>query len=78
MRWSDVIGAVSQAVRAALLVLLAVLLQVTVATDLDVLGGRPDLVVIVVVSIALLRAARWRAPWRASPPGSWSTRSASA
>ena len=41
--------------RASLLVLVAVLLQVTVATDLDVLGGRPDLVVIVVVSIALLR-----------------------
>jgi rod shape-determining protein MreD len=55
VRWSDGIGAMSQAVRAALLVLLAVLLQVTVATDLDVLGGRPDLVVIVVVSIALLR-----------------------
>ena len=28
--------------------------QITVATDLDVLGGRPDLVVIVVISIALL------------------------
>jgi rod shape-determining protein MreD len=53
--WSGGLGAVSQAVRAALLVFLAVLLQVTVATDLDVLGGRPDLVVIVVVSIALLR-----------------------
>jgi len=44
VRWSEGIGAVSQAVRGALLVLLAVLLQVTVATDLDVLGGRPDLV----------------------------------
>jgi rod shape-determining protein MreD len=52
---SDGVAATSQLVRAALLVLLAVLLQVTVATDLDVLGGRPDLVVIVVISIALLR-----------------------
>jgi rod shape-determining protein MreD len=42
------------AATAAVLVL-AVLLQVTVATDLTFLGGRPDLVVIVVVSIALLR-----------------------
>jgi rod shape-determining protein MreD len=40
---------------AALVLALAVLLQVTVATDLAVLGGRPDLVVIVVVSLALLR-----------------------
>lgn len=50
---SDVVAAASLAVRATLLVLVAVLLQVTIATDLDVLGGRPDLVVIVVVSIAL-------------------------
>ena len=50
---SELLGALSLFVRATLLVLLAVLLQVTVATDLDVLGGRPDLVVIVVVSIAL-------------------------
>jgi len=55
MSWSDGLGATSQLVRATLLVMFAVLLQVTVATDLDVLGGRPDLVVIVVVSIALLR-----------------------
>ena len=55
MSWSEGLGATSQLVRATLLVMFAVLLQVTVATDLDVLGGRPDLVVIVVVSIALLR-----------------------
>ena len=47
------LAALSLLVRATLFVLLAVLLQVTIATDLDVLGGRPDLVVIVVVSIAL-------------------------
>jgi rod shape-determining protein MreD len=41
-------------VRAAALVLAAVLLQVTVASDLRVLGGRPDLVVLAVASIALL------------------------
>ncbi len=50
---SQLVGALSLVVRATLLVLVAVLLQVTIATDLDVLGGRPDLVVIVVVSIAL-------------------------
>ena len=55
MTLSDAVAGTSQVVRASLLVLLAVLLQVTVATDLDVLGGRPDLVVIVVVSLALLR-----------------------
>jgi len=55
MSWSEGLGATSQLVRATLLVMFAVLLQVTVATDLDVLGGRPDLVVIVVVSLALLR-----------------------
>ena len=58
MSWSEGLGATSQLVRATLLVMFAVLLQVTVATDLDVLGGRPDLVVIVVVSIALLRGPR--------------------
>jgi rod shape-determining protein MreD len=47
------LAALSLLVRATVLVLVAVLLQVTIATDLDVLGGRPDLVVIVVVSIAL-------------------------
>jgi rod shape-determining protein MreD len=40
---------------AGLILFLAVLLQVTVATDMSVLGGRPDLVVIVVVSLALVR-----------------------
>jgi rod shape-determining protein MreD len=39
----------------AALLLVAVLLQVTVATDLVVFGGYPDLVVLVVVSLALLR-----------------------
>ena len=55
MRIGEILGAVSQVMRATLLVLVAVLLQVTIATDLDVLGGRPDLVLIVVVSIALQR-----------------------
>lgn len=55
MTAGEVLGAVSQVVRGALLVVIAVLLQVTIATDLDVLGGRPDLVVIVVTSLALLR-----------------------
>jgi len=41
--------------RAAGLVLLATLLQVTVVPDLVLFGGRPDVVVLVVVSIALLR-----------------------
>lgn len=50
---SEFLAATSLVVRATLLVLVAVLLQVTIATDLDVLGGRPDLVVIVVVAIAL-------------------------
>jgi rod shape-determining protein MreD len=36
---------------------LAVLLQVTIAWDLTLLGGAPDLVCIVLVSIALLRGA---------------------
>ena len=54
MTVGEVLGGLSLVVRATLLVLVAVLLQITVATDLDVLGGRPDLVVIVVVSIALL------------------------
>jgi rod shape-determining protein MreD len=40
---------------AGVILVIAVLLQVTIATDLTVLGGRPDLVVIVVVSLALLR-----------------------
>jgi rod shape-determining protein MreD len=39
----------------AVVLVIAVLLQVTIATDITVLGGHPDLVVIVVVSIALLR-----------------------
>jgi rod shape-determining protein MreD len=55
MSMGEFLGAVSQVLRASLLVLVAVLLQVTIATDLDVLGGRPDLVVIVVVAIALQR-----------------------
>jgi rod shape-determining protein MreD len=49
----EFLGALSLVLRATLLVLVAVLLQITIATDLDVLGGRPDLVVIVVTSIAL-------------------------
>ena len=52
---NEFLGAASLVLRATLLVLVAVLPQVTIATDLDVLGGRPDLVVIVVVSLALLR-----------------------
>ncbi len=52
---AEILAGLSQVVRATLLVLIAVLLQVTIATDLDVLGGRPDLVLIVVVSIALQR-----------------------
>jgi rod shape-determining protein MreD len=55
MSAGEVLAALSQVVRATLLVLVAVLLQITIATDLDVLGGRPDLVVIVVTSIALQR-----------------------
>jgi rod shape-determining protein MreD len=54
MTVGEFLGALSLVVRATLLVLVAVLLQITIATDLDVLGGRPDLVVIVVTSIALL------------------------
>ena len=37
------------------LVVGAVLFQVTIATDVTVLGGYPDLVVLVVVTLALLR-----------------------
>ena len=49
----ELLATLSLLVRATLLVLVAVLLQVTIATDLEVLDGRPDVVVIVVVSIAL-------------------------
>jgi rod shape-determining protein MreD len=47
--------ALAATVKAAAILLCAVLLQVTVATDVRVLGGTPDLVVVAVVSIALLR-----------------------
>jgi rod shape-determining protein MreD len=41
----------------AALVLVAVLLQVTIASDFELLGGAPDLVCVVLVSVALLRGA---------------------
>jgi rod shape-determining protein MreD len=50
------LGAISlDVVRAAGMILLATLLQVTIVPDLVLLGGRPDVVVLVVVSLALLR-----------------------
>ncbi len=48
-------GAVWLVLRATVLVVVAALLQVTVAADLEVLDGRPDLVVIAVASIAILQ-----------------------
>ena len=49
------VGLVRDLVVASALVVLAVLLQVAVVVDFVVLTGRPDLVVILVVAIALLR-----------------------
>ena len=41
----------------AAIVVIAVLLQVTVAVDFELLGGAPDVVLVVVVGVALLRGA---------------------
>jgi rod shape-determining protein MreD len=50
------LGAIAlDVVRAAGMILVATLLQVTIVPDLVLFGGRPDVVVLVVVSIALLR-----------------------
>jgi rod shape-determining protein MreD len=52
---SRAVRLVRDVVVASVLVLAAVLLQVAVVVDFGVLGGRPDLVVILVVAIGLLR-----------------------
>lgn len=47
--------------RVALLVLLAVIIQVTVAPYLKVLGAKPDIALVVVVCLALMRGPLWGA-----------------
>ena len=51
---------------------LAVLLQLAVASDLSLVAGAPDLVLIVVCALALARGPELGQS-RASPPGSAST-----
>jgi rod shape-determining protein MreD len=48
---------VSDAAAIAVLVFVAALLQVTIAVGLDVLGGTPDLLLLTLIGIALLRGS---------------------
>jgi rod shape-determining protein MreD len=50
-----ILFAAADTLRACLVILVAALVQVTVMTDIVVLGGHPDLIVIVVVTLGLLR-----------------------
>ena len=48
----------------------AVVVQVTIVSSIGILGGSPDLVLVLLVAVSLLRPARSSAPSRASGPGS--------
>jgi rod shape-determining protein MreD len=50
-----VTGAVVDAAKAAALLFLAVVLQISIFAGIDILGGRPDLLLVTLVMVALLR-----------------------
>ena len=45
------------AAKAAVLLFLAVVLQISIASGIDILNGRPDLLLVTLVAVALLRGA---------------------
>ena len=65
-------------VKVAVLVFVAAVLQTAVFTDVEVLGGTPDVLLVTLVAVSLAPRLDWSVRQRASAPGSSSTRHSSA